>query len=181
MYKRQTVPISYQSPRPSRWTPSAKPSLTAVAVSYTHLERPGHSPGPLFLQDQRRPPTSNRSLTPVSYTHLDVYKRQLSPFSQRLPVMKRRCLPVAASMPKSFTVSRQAFEQPLQRTVRCVGASASISSSDRSPLRGTFGPVSYTHLDVYKRQAMYVGPSATDEPFSRQLNAARDERYARFA
>ena len=65
---------------------------------------------------------------------------KLSPFSQRLPVMKRRCLPVFASMPKSFTVSRQAFEQPLQRTVRCVGASASISSSDRSPLRGTFGP-----------------------------------------
>lgn len=30
-------------------------------------------------------------------------------------------------------------------------------------------------------KAMYVGPSATDEPFSRQLNAARDERYARFA
>ena len=29
-------------------------------------------------------------------------------------------------------------------------------------------------------KAMYVGPS-TDEPFSRQLNAARDERYARFA
>ena len=65
---------------------------------------------------------------------------KLSPFSQRLPVMKRRCLPVAASMPKSFTVSRQAFEQPLQRTVRCVGASASISSRDKSPLRGTFGP-----------------------------------------
>ena len=30
-------------------------------------------------------------------------------------------------------------------------------------------------------KAMYVGPSAADEPFSRQLNAARDERYARFA
>ncbi len=30
-------------------------------------------------------------------------------------------------------------------------------------------------------KAMYVGSSATDEPFSRQLNAARDERYARFA
>ena len=30
-------------------------------------------------------------------------------------------------------------------------------------------------------KTMYVGPSATDEPFSRQLNAARDERYARFA
>ena len=30
-------------------------------------------------------------------------------------------------------------------------------------------------------KAMYVGPSATDEPFSLQLNAARDERYARFA
>lgn len=30
-------------------------------------------------------------------------------------------------------------------------------------------------------KAMHVGLSATDEPFSRQLNAARDERYARFA
>ena len=30
-------------------------------------------------------------------------------------------------------------------------------------------------------KAMYVGPSATNESFARQLNAARDERYARFA
>lgn len=30
-------------------------------------------------------------------------------------------------------------------------------------------------------KAMYVGPAAADEPFSHQLNAARDERYARFA
>ncbi|MEC4175370.1 hypothetical protein VJ918_02000 [Adlercreutzia sp. R21] len=30
-------------------------------------------------------------------------------------------------------------------------------------------------------QAMYVGPPATDESFSSQLSAARDERYARFA
>ena len=45
---------------------------------------------------------------------------KLSPFSQRLPVMKRRCLPVASSTPKSFTVSRQLFEQPLatDRAVR---------------------------------------------------------------
>ena len=30
-------------------------------------------------------------------------------------------------------------------------------------------------------QAMYVGPPATDESFSSQLSAARDERDARFA
>lgn len=30
-------------------------------------------------------------------------------------------------------------------------------------------------------KAMYVGPSAANEPFSHQLNAARDECYARFA
>lgn len=30
-------------------------------------------------------------------------------------------------------------------------------------------------------KAMYVGSSAANEPFAHQLNAARDERYARFA
>ena len=51
-----------------------------------------------------------------------------APFSQRLPVMKRRCLPVAGSTPKSLMVSKHAFEQRLQRTVLWLGASALISS-----------------------------------------------------
>ncbi len=44
--------------------------------------------------------------------------------------MKRRCLPVVSSTPKSLTVSRQWFEHALQRTVLCVGDSAASCSSD---------------------------------------------------
>ncbi|WP_165246658.1 hypothetical protein [Adlercreutzia sp. ZJ141] len=30
-------------------------------------------------------------------------------------------------------------------------------------------------------EAMYVGPTVSNQPFNEQLNKARDERYARFA
>ena len=40
LLSRETVLISYQSPRPSRWTPSAKPSLTAVGTVTTALPDP---------------------------------------------------------------------------------------------------------------------------------------------
>lgn len=50
-------------------------------------------------------------------------------------------------------------------------------------MRGTKRELTDEQKEKVRRslKAMYVGPSATDEPFSRQLNAARDERYARFA
>ena len=70
---------------------------------------------------------------PVSYTHLDVYKRQLGSCSRNGPTMKpppaMTALPVfglPSAMPKAFW--RRLLTAP------------------------NTSPVSYTHLDVYKRQ-----------------------------
>ena len=77
--------------------------------------------------------------TPVSYTHLDVYKRQGEQFS---------------------LIPKAAFE------IRAVEPFRAKSASGGSYMRpsedgtrpgvfyvNTYDPVSYTHLDVYKRQA----------------------------
>ena len=60
-----------------------------------------------------------------------------APFSQRLPVMKRRCLPVSGSRPKSLMVSKHAFAQCLHRTVLWLGSSAFISSIESMLVCGT--------------------------------------------
>ena len=89
--------------------------------------------------------------TPVSYTHLDVYKRQW----------------MKCSMPRACSCSVQAG---LPATTNCAlpsssrnasGAKVSYSSSleqstTMSALAATAAsiPVSYTHLDVYKRQGV---------------------------
>ena len=61
----------------------------------------------------------------VSYTHLDVYKRQLH--RQQVPV-------------------------PLFRPVKAVVSAAFQSSVPGQGFAAERAPVSYTHLDVYKRQ-----------------------------
>ena len=67
--------------------------------------------------------------TAVSYTHLDVYKRQVP---ENISVIARSCKLRLSSMILSWAPS-------------CGILSA-------SPRRRAFLPVSYTHLDVYKRQ-----------------------------
>ena len=80
----------------------------------------------------------------VSYTHLDVYKRQQYTFTLAQNAAKR------AAMPTSKEIADE-YELLMQR----------IEAGDADPHRNPIGmfnvytdyePVSYTHLDVYKRQ-----------------------------
>ena len=66
-----------------------------------------------------------QSVYPVSYTHLDVYKRQVSP---SIALSMGEALPYLAEYPYGCV------EQTLNRFLPALVA------------------VSYTHLDVYKRQ-----------------------------
>ena len=73
-----------------------------------------------------------------------------APRSQRLPVMKRRCLPVFSSMPKSLMVSRQLFSQRPQRTAVCLISSSSICSGRSSV---DFAPVARSRASSAAPQA----------------------------
>ena len=85
---------------------------------------------------------SNRC-TSVSYTHLDVYKRQYKDCPN-----------------KRFTLAGQTYPEPspydrllLDPRVRFVGdAVAIVAGTSEAVVKQAMRPVSYTHLDVYKRQ-----------------------------
>ena len=84
------------------------------------------------------------STASVSYTHLDVYKRQEK---QMRGVLE---LTIPARQHICFDTGREGwnFAQTLQkeicRTIR--------STIEETPERKPYRAVSYTHLDVYKRQ-----------------------------
>ena len=67
----------------------------------------------------------------VSYTHLDVYKRQVGDGINDSPALS--CADVSVSMKDSSDIAREV--------------------ADISLLSSSLSAVSYTHLDVYKRQA----------------------------
>ena len=71
------------------------------------------------------------TVEPVSYTHLDVYKRQVVAYHKILKEV-------------GCSFSRDMYDKEVLRQVK--------------KGLGTFGPVSYTHLDVYKRQALQQMP-----------------------
>ena len=73
----------------------------------------------------------------VSYTHLDVYKRQ---------VLLVAAIPVA--MPTVLSVTMAVGARLLAKKQAIVTKLSAIEE-----LAGVDVPVSYTHLDVYKRQA----------------------------
>ena len=69
------------------------------------------------------------SALPVSYTHLDVYKRQTV---FRAPIVVKGIEPCVKNWKKPITIARHAYGD-------------------------VYKAVSYTHLDVYKRQVLYDG------------------------
>ena len=81
-------------------------------------------------------------MTPVSYTHLDVYKRQVT-----IQVLTQAREHLITRTYESLKGAKQAIvhlynsTSVLQRDV--------VFREDRDGIK----PVSYTHLDVYKRQA----------------------------
>ena len=103
----------------------------------------------------------------VSYTHLDVYKRQLENLYAHLDdikgALRQKLADGRASADLSYQLARIVTDAPV--TVKLEDChTRDFNINDVIPLfrelefRGmTNAPVSYTHLDVYKRQA--PGPS----------------------
>ena len=89
----------------------------------------------------------------VSYTHLDVYKRQTNtngevpPFKDEIPRSIICVLPVGA--PEGKEIFSPA-------TLPCISWPASVTApfTKLSDFTLEIAPVSYTHLDVYKRQRL---------------------------
>ena len=78
---------------------------------------------------------------PVSYTHLDVYKRQVS---ERSPSTSSR-----PSRPKTAMFTTSSSNKSLMLSSLSSNCSPAIPCKMLKPYTA---PVSYTHLDVYKRQ-----------------------------
>ena len=96
----------------------------------------------------------------VSYTHLDVYKRQALPIGAPAKMVRAHCSTILWG--RRATISRGATfprsREPRDYHHTCI--------SGKSP-RPRSGTVSYTHLDVYKRQValgvIYDHPRPTFE------------------
>ena len=86
---------------------------------------------PTISKDDQTPPQYH---IPVSYTHLDVYKRQVFRFSCTLPSIIMARLPTAIIL-------------PVVRSMATIEGSSTTTWS-----LCMISAVSYTHLDVYKRQ-----------------------------
>ena len=104
----------------------------------------------------------------VSYTHLDVYKRQLIELTLGLRVERstplERC---PLSLPKiirnSFNTKDTTQVANIKSQIKRIKTNQKATERNRaykSELR-TVVPVSYTHLDVYKRQAWNVTSAVT--------------------
>ena len=98
-------------------------------------------------------PRTIRSATPVSYTHLDVYKRQ--PVGRPVLVDFGLVKLWNPDNPTTHTMMRgvgtPGYAPPEQYGF---AAGHTDASSDIYSVGATlyYAPVSYTHLDVYKRQ-----------------------------
>ena len=98
--------------------------------------------------------------TAVSYTHLDVYKRQvlnsygISSIEEAEKITKDAGLDVYDKVKKI---------QPICFETACwaytIGAAIAIKKGCKTAADAAAATVSYTHLDVYKRQQMDTGCS----------------------
>ena len=93
-----------------------------------------------------------RTLSSVSYTHLDVYKRQVFRKSLQQPVVERPLILELQGADRMSDVFQRVFDWMRE----------SVHRVDAPPVARIVA-VSYTHLDVYKRQgSTYFDPH--DEP-----------------
>ena len=95
----------------------------------------------------------------VSYTHLDVYKRQ----AKYTAVSVRECALDVAAMAETST--KVFVYEAMGRHAGWLAAAAGLAGTGKDDAPH---PVSYTHLDVYKRQAPRSAPHtlAQFEPVS---------------
>ena len=121
---------------------------------FLSTRRFGHSADTDF---EPRPPGHGRhpgdlpGIRPVSYTHLDVYKRQgtLHPSMKRVFVFAGAAV-VAVAVAAGVFFSSGSSAAPASTFVLLDG-----SKQTTEDLKGKVTPVSYTHLDVYKRQVVH--------------------------
>ena len=94
-------------------------------------------------------------LIPVSYTHLDVYKRQVRDGDIAHIVFGEKDFDIAASFDIISAQSGQVFGDNAADLSRLnIGNHALKRRAVEIAACITVIPVSYTHLDVYKRQRM---------------------------
>ena len=86
-------------------------------------------------------------LIPVSYTHLDVYKRQL------LPCLPARLLNTLTPGIQNMKI-RELFTKPIDRPINGVIKADQRDAESIWQELDEYVPVFYTHLDVYKRQPL---------------------------
>ena len=111
------------------------------------------------IGEARRCTAIRSRIVTVSYTHLDVYKRQAPRASMARLSFSQTSMNFEKSWPKALWSKAQwitpsACAAPLRR----------LSASSR--------PVSYTHLDVYKRQVSEVRPAVRSRCRRRRLHHA---------
>ena len=82
-------------------------------------------------------------ISPVSYTHLDVYKRQI-----------HYCVPnVLSRVARTASIAYSNVFLPMLQHIARQGGFTNAIRMDAGLREGVY-PVSYTHLDVYKRQVV---------------------------
>ena len=98
---------------------------------------------------------------PVSYTHLDVYKRQEQYIGRRQPEQSLTApaehflgAPVDETQPLPGIESDDSLAEVVGDVVEHRVAAAQMREGEAQPGKD---PVSYTHLDVYKRQVVAGG------------------------
>ena len=100
--------------------------------------------------------------TPVSYTHLDVYKRQredrsagqADPGLHRIRISNQKCRWSASGI-------FDCLDQPIGRQLPGIEGLVQVVAVPADLYEQAAGgqiPVSYTHLDVYKRQSLHLAP-----------------------
>ena len=139
----QKVPISMQAISMEKMAERNVKGMSDFAMLMPSVSFAGLGPGRQTAYFRGIVPAGG-SYASVSYTHLDVYKRQAL---CRALSWRRRCRQGAL-----FADGDRDW-RALQAQRQHFGGRGRLSG------RGGCGPVSYTHLDVYKRQASHSGDS----------------------
>ena len=103
-------------------------------------------------------PTSEQSLKSVSYTHLDVYKRQT--INSHLDLLKSQVLGAEKTMQRAGeNLTAESIKNKLngidEREKMLIPIFQNHNDQMQTLVGQEYAPgtVSYTHLDVYKRQS----------------------------
>ena len=98
-------------------------------------------------------PEFSTGTTPVSYTHLDVYKRQALRCKQLPATDAAKCTSSASAASAAANPNALTLKLSRTRSITAMQLGCAIANPTRSPASAyALLTVSYTHLDVYKRQ-----------------------------